>query len=266
MGSGCSKDSKKPEKAKKKKDKTFLTKSMEEHDGGINGMCLSQGGSMIITVSEDKTARLWDTKAEECIGTLKDHKGYITSVCASEKYAYTCSSDKTIRKWNIETASLCKTLEGHKSNVHRLILSGKLLFSSSYDTTVRCWNSETGKTLKVFRGHKRAVHPILLVPSETSRGTDNTDIENSDDLLISGSSDNTAKAWEMNSNDCLITFKGHEGPILCLACDNKGKTLFTGSSDCTVRSWDLMTGAPVKVFQGHAGSVLCIQVKTSMYI
>lgn len=259
MGSGSSKNSKKQSKGGKKKDKTFMLKSLNEHGGGINGMCLSPDGSTVITVSEDKTGKLWDIKTEECVGTMSGHTGYVTYVCASDKYAYTCSSDKTIRKWSLETGNCCKIFEGHASVVHRVIYAGDLLFSSSYDKTVRCWHSDTGERLKVFRGHKRGVHPILLVPSETNRGA-YIDMETSDDLLISGSSDNTAKAWEMNSNDCLITFKGHEGPVLCLAVDNKGKVLFTGSSDCTVRSWDLMTGAPIKVFKGHSASVLCIQV------
>lgn len=256
MGSGSSKSKK---GGKGKKDKTFLIKSLEQHQGGINSMCLSQGGSTIITVSEDKTGRLWDTKTEECVGTLTGHTGYITYVCASEKYAFTCSSDKTIRKWNLETGACCKVFEGHASVVHRVVYAGDILFSSSYDRTIRCWHADTGEKLKVFRGHKRGVHPILLVPSEANRGT-YIDMDNSDDILVSGSSDNTAKAWEMNSNDCLITFKGHEGPVLCLAVDGKGKLLFTGSSDCTVRSWDLLTGAPIKVFKGHSASVLSIQV------
>ena len=71
----------------------------------------------------------------------------------------------------------------------------------------------------------------------------------------------SAKSWGMNSNECLVTYKGHGGAVNCLAVDGKGKTLFTGSADSTIRSWDLLTGAPIKTFQGHQGAIIQLQVR-----
>ena len=43
------------------------------HEAGINCMALSDDESLLVTGSEDKTARLWTTKTKkcECIGVLK---------------------------------------------------------------------------------------------------------------------------------------------------------------------------------------------------
>lgn len=254
MGSGSSKKN-----PKKKMEKTFLVKCLEEHSGPVNAMCLSPDGNTVVTVSEDKTGKLWDTKTEECVGLLEGHKMYIIGVCASDRYVYSCSADKTIRKWSLESGACLKTFVGHASNVNRIICSGDLVFSSSYDRTVKCWHSDTGECLRTFQGHKRSVNPLVLVPSETNRGTF-IDMENNDDVLVSGSADETAKSWGMNSNECLVTFKGHSGAVLSLAVDARGKLLFTGSGDATIRSWDLLTGVPHKVFRGHEGAVLGIQV------
>jgi WD40 repeat protein len=55
------------------KTQTFLLQTLEDHDGGINCMALSEDGSVLATGSEDRTARLWTTKTDrcECIGILK---------------------------------------------------------------------------------------------------------------------------------------------------------------------------------------------------
>lgn len=246
-------------KGKKKKENSFLIKCFEEHSGAINALCLSKDGNIVVTVSEDKTGRLWDTRNEQCVGLLAGHTEYINSVCVSDRYIFTCSADKTIRKYSLDTGAPLKTFTGHESTVNQVISSGDLVFSSSYDRTLKCWHGDTGECLRTFRGHKRGVYPLHLVPSETNRGTF-IDMDNNDDILVSGSADNTAKSWGMNSNECLVTFKGHKGAVICLTVDTKGKLLFTGSADTTVRSWDLLSGASVNIFSGHQASVLCVQV------
>lgn len=266
MGSGISKkQSETPAAAPKKKGKTYQLKCLTEHSGGINAMSMSPDGNTIVTVSEDKTGRLWDTKTEECVGLLQGHKSYITNVCVSERYIFTSSADKTVRKWNLESGACIKVFVGHQSPVNRVICSGDLVFSSSYDKTVKCWHTDTGECLRTFRGHRLSVTPLLLV-SESNRGAAfaAVDMENNDDILISGSADYTAKSWGMNSNDCLVTFKGHSAAVVCLAVDGKGKSLFTGGGlgDNTIRSWDLLTGAPIKTFKGHQGMIIQIQVGT----
>ena len=63
MGAGGSTGGKKGE----------LLETMADHEESINCMCLSEDGSMLVTGSEDATARMWATKTEEteCLGVLK---------------------------------------------------------------------------------------------------------------------------------------------------------------------------------------------------
>ena len=266
MGSGISKkqSEKSVEGPPKKKKKTFQLKCLKEHEDCINAICMSPDGNTIITVSDDKTGRLWDTKTEEKVGELEGHAKYITSVCVWGRYVFTSSADATIRKWNLENGSCIKTMKGHSQAVNRVICSGNFIFSSSYDRTAICWSAETCDHLKRFEGHKSSVISLLVV-SESSYGGGAfaaVDIESNDDTLITGSADNTAKSWAMNSNDSTVTYKGHTGAVMCLAVDGKGKSLFTGSADHTIRSWDILTGAPIRSFKGHQGSIVQIQVCT----
>ena len=67
MGAGGSTGGKKGE----------LLETMADHEESINCMCLSEDGSMLVTGSEDATARMWATKTDETesIGVLK----YVTA-------------------------------------------------------------------------------------------------------------------------------------------------------------------------------------------
>ena len=50
-----------------------LLETMADHEESINCMALSEDGSMLVTGSEDATARMWSTRTEEteCLGVLK---------------------------------------------------------------------------------------------------------------------------------------------------------------------------------------------------
>ena len=244
---------------KKTKDKTFLLKTLDEHTGAINSICLSNDRQTIVTVSEDHTARLWDLKMEECIGVLEGHTSYITNCCVSEEHVFTASADYSVRKWDLKTCECLHEFNGHTSTVNKIIFSQGLLFSGSYDRTARVWDVRSGDLLRVFEGHHRSLFPLLLVSNSKTRRA-HVDLDSNDDILITGSADYTAKSWGMNSNQCLVTFKKHTGAVLSLAVDSNNKTLFTGSTDTTICMWDLLSGRHLKTLEGHLATVLNLQV------
>ena len=260
MGAGASKDQEKKQKITKK-DLRFFIKEIKEHTSGINSMTITPDGSMLVSASEDSNAHIMDLSTEATVSVLKGHEKYINSVVCNNDFVFTASADKSIRKWRIDTGMCSKTMRGHTCAVNRLMLVDNLLFSSSYDRTARCWHIDTGECLAVFNGHKLGVYPLLYIPqSDDSFNRDLADISNNHDILITGSADMTARSWALNTNEVLMTYRGHSGAILSMACDNTGKYLFTGSQDSTIRSYTLSTGKPVNVFTGHAASVLQLQV------
>ena len=245
------------------KNKSYLIQVLDDHEGGINCMCVSEDGSVIATGSEDRTARLWTAKTEytECIGILKGHEDYINCITIEENFVLTGSADKTIRKWDMSTCDCVHIFRGHKSLINRIICTGDFVFSSSYDRTARCWDFDTGECVRMFSGHKRGVYPLIFIPADEEDVTpDSFDWDGNKDILVTGSADFTARSWSFETGKCLKVFKGHEGAITCMATDPTGKTLFTGSTDHTVRSWNIVKGEQVKVFEGHQGSIICMTV------
>jgi len=80
------------------------------------------------------------------------------------------------------------------------------------------------------------------------------------DVLISGSTDCTARSWSFDKGRTLQVFSGHTGPVTCLGIDVDSKVLLTGSTDGSVRSWDIKSGSAIRVFEAHTMPVVCMTV------
>jgi WD40 repeat protein len=83
------------------------------------------------------------------------------------------------------------------------------------------------------------------------------------DTVITGSQDTTAKSWSLETGDCLKTFSGHIGAILCMGIDAQGKILFTGSGDNSIRAWDIQRGSELRIYDQHQGAIIHLIVRRS---
>lgn len=50
------------------------------HDNWVRGVVFHPGGKFILSASDDKTLRVWDTRNKRCMKTLDAHKHFCTSV------------------------------------------------------------------------------------------------------------------------------------------------------------------------------------------
>ncbi len=64
--------------------------------------------------------------------------------------------------------------------------------------------------------------------------------------VVTASSDQTAKLWDVETAGELQSFAQHTGPLYCLAVSADGRTLVTGAQDNTLRIWDLPLSHPVR--------------------
>ncbi|XP_076351524.1 uncharacterized protein LOC143247398 [Tachypleus tridentatus] len=266
MGCGQSKDMH-PSAAK-----GYLLEKIVEHKEGINCMALSEDGSLLVTGSEDKTAKMWSTQSNpiELLGTLEGHTGYITCCAVHEQFVVTGSSDNTLRKWSIATSECLYVYEGHESRISRVICTGDFIFSTSYDKTARSWlfdindigDGQNDACIKVFEGHNRGVYPIIFIPAE-----DNPLVGQSicvGDILITGSADCTARSWSFDTGTCLQVFKGHKLPVNALVTDTNAKCLYTGGGDGMICCWSISTGELLQELRGHEGPIFSLLVHNRM--
>ncbi len=62
--------------------------------------------------------------------------------------------------------------------------------------------------------------------------------------VVTGSEDGTARVWDAESGDLVLTLKGHTGPIHSATFSPDGSRIVTGSDE-NARVWDAQSGAPL---------------------
>jgi eukaryotic-like serine/threonine-protein kinase len=74
-------------------------------------------------------------------------------------------------------------------------------------------------------------------------------------FILTGSGDNTAKVWNAEKGQEVLTLKGHTLPVRSVSWSPDGKRILTGSDDTTAKVWDAATGQELLTLTGHTGEV-----------
>ena len=64
--------------------------------------------------------------------------------------------------------------------------------------------------------------------------------------FLTGSRDNKARLWDINTGAVIRTFTGHTDYVKCVAFSPDGTKALTGTADYTVKLWDTETGALIR--------------------
>jgi WD40 repeat protein len=131
----------------------------------------------------------------------------------------TASDDGTARIWDAQTGQELHRLEGHTGRVWSAAFSpatpggtgSRFIVTASDDGTIRTWDAQTGQPHRVLKGHTDAVLSAVYSPatSEDSGGR----------YILSASADGTVRIWIASIDDLLVTAESliqREPPILTL--------------------------------------------------
>ncbi|MFZ4701720.1 MAG: NACHT and WD repeat domain-containing protein, partial [Candidatus Methylumidiphilus sp.] len=223
---------------------------LQGHNSQVTGAVFTPDGRRIVSVSLDKTIRLWDAATGEPVGpSFPKQNEALASVAISPdgKRIATGDSYKVIRIWNVITGELIgQPLSGHTEPVLSVAFSpdGSTLVSSSGDTTLSLWNTTTGEKVgQRLEGHGGDVLSVAFSPDGLR--------------IVSGSVDMTLRIWDVATGSVIgKPLQGHEGYVTSVAFSPDGRFIVSGSEDGTLRRWDAVTGAPVdEPMRGSGGRV-----------
>ncbi|CAH8271321.1 unnamed protein product [Arabidopsis lyrata] len=79
-----------------------------------------------------------------------------------------------------------------------------------------------------------------------------------DRLLFSAGHSRQIRVWDLETLKCIRSWKGHEGPVMGMACHASGGLLATAGADRKVLVWDVDGGFCTHYFKGHKGVVSSI--------
>ena len=215
------------------------------HYAGLTSSVFSQDGRMILTASEDHTARLWETTTGKEIRRFQGHDAPVASAVFSSdgKRVLTASYDHTARLWDIAIGKEIRRFQGHDRRVASTVFSSddKRILTASGDKTARLWDTATGKEIRRFQGHEARVNFAVFSPDGKR--------------ILTASGDKTARLWDSATGKEIGRFKGHEDRVNFAVFSPDGKRILTASGDKSARLWDTATGKEIRRFQGHKDRV-----------
>ncbi len=88
--------------------------------------------------------------------------------------------------------------------------------------SIKIFNLSTMQEEDVLSGHELWVNVIKQIKPE---------------LIITGSSDNTIKIWDLNFNDCVATIKSFESSICDICFVNNNGDMITGTYKGVITLW-----------------------------
>ena len=207
--------------------------------------CLERlSGNRVVSGSDDRTLRIWNTITGECLRILQDHLGRVTCLAVlGESRLVTGSEDRTLRVWNTNTGERLQVLNGHEDTVTSLLpLDDHHVVSGSKDNTVRVWDTNSGELVRTLEGHTAPVRCLAVLR---------------DGRVVSGSYDNSLMVWDTNSGELVRTLEGHTAPVRCLAMLRDGRVV-SGSDDNSLMVWNADTDQCLGVLKGHKKTVTCL--------
>lgn len=210
------------------------------HTGKVRRVLFTPDGSRLITVSEDKTARIWDTASGESLRVLRPPIGmgpegmlYAAAISPDGQtlavggYGKLGGSRVPIHLFSLASGRIEQTLLEHTGEILSLAFSrdGNFLASSSGDATAGVWDlrGEGRPKMRVLRGHTQEVFGVAFSP-DGSR-------------LATVSADKTGRVWSAATGQVLAVLQGHRDIVHCLAWRPDGQVIATGGFDQTVRYW-----------------------------
>lgn len=221
-------------------DKPMLVLNPRGHADGIPGLAFTPDGKSLLSVSKDKTLRIWDLKSGDLEATLRvpigpgrDGSLYALAVSPDGKTVAVggfTPHGKGHRLYLIDYPArrIAGTLDGHEKPVSFAAFSpdGARLVSTSEDRTARVWDVRKRSALRVLSGHEEAVYGAAWSPDGKS--------------LLTAGWDGTARLWDSRTGEERKVLRHVEKagyPVLSAAWSPDGRRLATGCWDETIRFW-----------------------------
>ena len=76
--------------------------------------------------------------------------------------------------------------------------------------------------------------------------------------MVSGSSDQTARVWDLRDGNVMVQFEGHRAAVNCIALASNETKAVTGDEEGRAIVWSTHNGHVLHELEGHNCAILCL--------
>lgn len=223
------------------------------HRDRINSALVSQDGQLVVSTSNDGSARVWNLQDGTEIASVL-HGGRVTGAKFSRdgKSILTLSDDNTARITEISNGSV-RSILTHDSAVTAALFAGDAdrVLTASMDGAITLWNvanesRETALREKKKETDKSYPYATNAVFTENNR-------------LITAMSNNSVWIWDIEAK-VYTEISAHRGEIIDLQVMPEGDRFLTASTDGLVKVWSAESGQLIASVVESEGQVTSIAI------
>jgi WD40 repeat protein/beta-lactamase regulating signal transducer with metallopeptidase domain len=201
-------------------------------------LVFSPDGKTLVTATETKTIKVWDTTNFAEIARVDNDTIFCYCIAYSPdgKYLAVGGGDlggqgapNQVTLWDTKTLKEAGKLLGHTGAVMCVAFSpdSRMVATGGEESIARLWQVDGFKALGTLEGHEARVKAVTFTPDGKT--------------LVTGSHDGTVRLWDVAKQMPLTRLDGHVAPTRSVAVSTDGKLIFSGGAQRILKVWDAAT-------------------------
>jgi WD40 repeat protein len=213
--------------------------------GSIYCVAYSPRGETLAAATEDHVIKLWNLSTGQ-VQTLAGNRNSVRSLAFSPdgKLLASGSLDTSVLLWDVSTGDMLAVIPSHVGACLAFSPDGKTLaIADQWNAVVILWDTTSRQKIATLKGHASAVTAVAFSPDGRK--------------LLSGSSDQSVKLWDVASKGELRSFSVSRA-VTSVAFSPNGQLIAAGADLGGVTLWDEANGRQVQVLQGEKERIASI--------
>lgn len=211
------------------------------HQAGVNSVCYSPNGMLVLSGSSDGSIRIWETDTGKQIKMIFANRS-IETVCVSMDgkcllaSGYCSNENNNIQVWNINFDK--------RANYNSFPLFSKVKDANTILENNNIVSDEIANIEENVKDNKHVEVYRLIKEFQKKKGQKNDkrilDIKNQYCLLRGFKKISIPDAW------CVSTLKGHKDEVITTCFSPNNKIIGSSSRDKTIKIWDITSERVIK--------------------